>query len=59
MGGFLVGSPLLEEEALKSPYYGKISFILLPNPSGVRDHFMMKVDLRYTKGHNSRPKRFH
>jgi len=47
----------LRHEDLKTLCYGQISLILLPNPTGERDHLVMEVDLRHTKGHHSKPKR--
>jgi hypothetical protein len=47
----------LRADDLKTLCYGQISLILLPNPGGVRDHLVMEVDLKHTKGHHSRPKR--
>jgi hypothetical protein len=47
----------LRHEDLKTLCYGQISLILLPNPGGIRDHLVMEIDLKHTKGHQSRPKR--
>ncbi|KAJ5982359.1 hypothetical protein N7451_012459 [Penicillium sp. IBT 35674x] len=47
----------LRSEDLKTLCYGQISLILLPNPGGARDHLVMEVDLKHTKGHHSNPKR--
>ncbi|KAE8334283.1 hypothetical protein BDV24DRAFT_173079 [Aspergillus arachidicola] len=44
-------------EDLKTLCYGQISLILLPNPHGPRDHLVMEVDLKHTKGHHNKPKR--
>ena len=41
----------LSADDLKILCYGQISLILLPNPSGVRDHFLTEIDLKHTKGH--------
>ncbi|CAG8258763.1 unnamed protein product [Penicillium olsonii] len=47
----------LRDEDLKTLCYGQISLILLPNPGGIRDHLVMEVDLKHTKGHDKRPKK--
>ncbi|OOQ83285.1 hypothetical protein PEBR_35308 [Penicillium brasilianum] len=47
----------LREDDLKTLCYGQISLILLPNPGGIRDHLVMEIDLKHTKGHHSKPKR--
>lgn len=47
----------LRNEDLKTLCYGQISLILLLNPGGIRDHLVMEVDLKHTKGHHIRPKR--
>ncbi|KAI2791759.1 hypothetical protein POX_c04637 [Penicillium oxalicum] len=47
----------LRDEDLKTLCYGQINLVLLPNPGGLRDHLVMEVDLKHTKGHYSRPKR--
>ncbi|KAJ5098773.1 hypothetical protein N7532_005774 [Penicillium argentinense] len=47
----------LRHEDLKTLCYGQISLILLPNPTGERDHLVIEIDLKHTKGHHSRPKR--
>ncbi|KAJ5111419.1 hypothetical protein N7532_001954 [Penicillium argentinense] len=47
----------LRHEDLKTLCYGQINLILLPNPTGERDHLVMEIDLKHTKGHHSRPKR--
>jgi hypothetical protein len=47
----------LRNEDLKTLCYGQISLILLLNPRGNRDHLVMEIDLKHTKGHHSRPKR--
>ncbi|KAE8397492.1 hypothetical protein BDV37DRAFT_291961 [Aspergillus pseudonomiae] len=44
-------------EDLKTLCYGQISLILLPNPHGPRDHLVMEIDLKHTKGHLNKPKR--
>ncbi|KAJ6057049.1 hypothetical protein N7460_000323 [Penicillium canescens] len=46
----------LRDEDLKTLCYGQISLVLLPNPGGIRDHLVMEVDLRHTKGHNKKKK---
>lgn len=47
----------LREDDLKTLCYGQISLILLPNPGGLRDHLVMEIDLKHTKGHHTKPKR--
>jgi hypothetical protein len=47
----------LRDEDLKTLCYGQISLILLPNPGSIRDHLVMEIDLKHTKGHNKKPKR--
>ena len=47
----------LRDKDLKTLCYGQINLVQLPNPGGLRDHLVMEVDLKHTKGHCSRPKR--
>ena len=49
----------LRHEDLKTLCYGQISLILLPNLGGIRDHLVMEIDLKHTKGHQSRPKKLY
>lgn len=44
-------------EDLKTLCYGQVSLILLPNPGSYRDHLVMELDLKHTKGHHNKPKR--
>lgn len=47
----------LRHKDLKTLYYRQISLILLPNLTRERGYLVIEVDLRYTKGHQSRLKR--
>lgn len=47
----------LGDEDLKTLCHAHISLLLLPNPGSIRDHLVMEVDLRHTKGHNKKKKR--
>jgi hypothetical protein len=47
----------LDIKELECLCYKHITFVLLPNPSGVRDILAMEVDLRFTKGHKRTFKR--
>jgi hypothetical protein len=44
-------------EAIKTLCYGDVIFVLLPNPTSIRDILAMKVNLQYTKGHHKKTKR--
>jgi hypothetical protein len=41
-------------EAIKTLCYGDVIFVLLPNPTSIRDILAMKVNLQYTKGHHKK-----
>jgi hypothetical protein len=46
------------EEHDKTLCYGDVTLLLLPNPDGIRDVLAMEVDVKHTKGHHKKPKRY-
>ncbi|EYE98420.1 uncharacterized protein EURHEDRAFT_210637 [Aspergillus ruber CBS 135680] len=42
--------------SLKTLCYGQISLVLLPNTGRIRNHFVVEVDIKHTKGHNRNQK---
>jgi hypothetical protein len=46
------------EEYDKTLCYGDVTLLLLPNPDGIRDVLAMEVDVKHTKGHHKKPKRY-
>jgi hypothetical protein len=46
------------EEHDKTLCYGDVTLLLLPNPDSIRDVLAMEVDIKHTKGHHKKPKRY-
>jgi len=45
------------KELVKTVCYEDVNLLLLPNSAGTRDLLALKIDLRYTKGHQRQSKR--
>ena len=45
-------------EQAKTLCYGNVTLFLLPNPDRIRDLLAMEVDIKHSKGHQKKPKRW-